>query len=486
MNTEQLATFCKQKGFVYQSSEIYGGLAGVYDYGHTGTLLKHNWIQAWKKFFIRLDPNFFEIDTGIAMHESVFKASGHLKNFFDPIVSIEGSTETHRADHVIEEATGEKAEGFSTEKMLSIITEQKLLGDIDYAKVSIENLNMMFPIDMGPKKGTKAYLRPETAQSPYVNFKLQFELLREKLPMGLALIGRVYRNEIAPRNMLLRTREVEQAELQIFFNPNKIDEHPKFEEYKDFKVKVQFAKNRNKDPEYIALKDLPLPKFYAYHMAKVQEFYFNVMKVPEANFKFLELDGKEKAFYNKFHFDIEVNLNSAGWTEVGGIHYRTDHDLKGHQEVSKKKMEVFDATTGERFIPHVLELSFGLGRNIYTLLDQHYNEDEARGNVNLQLPNKLAPYQVAIFPLMGKPVLTAVAEKLFNDLIDEDIVAVYDKSGSVGKRYARQDEIGTPYCVTIDYETIEDGANKGTVTIRNRDTTEQERIKLEDVKAYVS
>ena len=184
-----------------------------------------------KKYFLNLSPNSVEIDTGLIMHENVFKASGHLKNFFDPIVNIEGSEETFRADHLIEEKLDVRAEELTNEEQLKLIVENKLLGnDMDYSKVSVENLNMMFDVDMGPKKGTKAYLRPETAQSPFINFKAQYELQRRKLPMGLALIGKVFRNEISPRNMLLRTREVEQAELQIFFNPNKINEHEKFDE----------------------------------------------------------------------------------------------------------------------------------------------------------------------------------------------------------------------------------------------------------------
>ncbi|MEC8339090.1 MAG: glycine--tRNA ligase [Nanoarchaeota archaeon] len=490
MNMEDLSTFCKKKGFVYQSSEIYGGLSGVYDYGHTGTLLKRSFENVWKKYFLKLNKNFVEIDTGVIMHENVFKASGHLENFFDPIVVIEGSDQTFRADHLIEEKLETRAEELSNEEQEKLIIENKLLGeDQDYSKVKVENLNMMFNVDMGPKKGTKAYLRPETAQSPYVNFKAQFELQRKKLPLGLALIGRVFRNEIAPRNMLLRTREVEQAELQIFFNPNKITEHDEFDQVEDYELKVMLKDKRAVDPIFMKAKDLVeqgLPKFYVFHMVKVQQFYFDVMKVPQENFKLLELNDDEKAFYNKYHFDIEVKMNSTNsWTEVGGIHYRTDHDLKGHQEISKQSMEILDEETREKFVPHVLELSFGLGRNIFTLLDQKVEYSEERKNTLLNLPSIFSPYKVAVLPLVKKDPIGPKAKEIYDELIEEDIQAFYDESGSVGKRYARQDEIGTPYAITIDYETIEEGENQGTLTIRDRDSTNQVRVKVEEVSQII-
>lgn len=489
-SVEELATFCKKKGFIYPSSEIYGGLSGVYDYGHIGTLLKRNFEKIWKKYFLRLNDNFVEIDTGIIMHEGVFKASGHLENFFDPIIIIEGSDETFRADHIIEDKLGIRAEELTNNQMLEKITENKLLGDIDYSKVKIENLNMMFPIDMGPKKATKAYLRPETAQSPYVNFKTQFELQRKKLPLGLALIGRVFRNEIAPRNMLLRTREVEQAELQIFFNPKKIENHEKFSEIENYELKIVFENERENEPKFIKAKELikkGLPQFYVYHMAIVQKFYFDILKLPKESFRLYQLNNDEKAFYNKYHFDIEMKMNSTNsWVEIGGIHYRTDHDLHGHQEVSKVKMEVVDESTGDKIIPHVLELSFGLGRNIFACIDQNLDIENQRGNSLLTFPQKLSPYKVAIFPLVNKAEIPKKAIQIYENLLDEDIECYYDKSGSVGRRYARADEIGTAYTITIDYETIEEGELKDTVTIRNRNSTEQKRIHVNKINETIT
>lgn len=490
MNIEEFGQILKSKGIIYQSSDIYGGLAGVYDYGHMGTPLKQKWCNLWKKTFLKLDDNFVEIDTGLIMHKNVFKASGHLKNFFDPIAHGEKGA-TARADHLVEKATGQRCEGLSAEELFGIIQKENIT--IQGAKgesekiTSVENLNMMFPVHMGPTKGTTAYLRPETAQSPYVNFKLQFELQRKHLPLGLALIGRVYRNEIAPRNLLLRTREVEQAELQIFFNPHKIGEHENFDEIADYELKVLLVDGRDSEPQYIKAADLldeGLPKFYVYHMAKVQQFYFDVIGLPEENFRFLELSSDERAFYNKYHFDIEVKLNTTDdWVEIGGVHYRTDHDLAGHQKVSKVKMEVLDESTGDRIIPHVLELSFGVGRNIFILLDQTYIEDaqkadgEKRGNAIFALPKQVAPVTVGIFPLVKKEGLPELAQEIKAELEDYDISCVYDQSGSVGRRYARQDELGTPYCITVDFDSKE----KGTVTIRDRDTTNQVIVPIKEL-----
>ena len=230
VSAKDFATFCKQKGFIYPSSEIYGGIAGLYDYGHLGTLLKHNFEQQWRKYFLGLNPNFFEIETANIMHENVFKASGHLENFIDPAVKCSKCDFSDRADHVIEKATKKRVEGFSPEQLTALIEENKLKCPqckSEFMPVTV--MNMMFPLNMGTGSGLRAYLRPETAQSPYVNFKLQYELQRKKLPLGLALIGRAYRNEISPRNLTLRLRELTQAELQIFFNPNTVNHHPQFE-----------------------------------------------------------------------------------------------------------------------------------------------------------------------------------------------------------------------------------------------------------------
>ncbi|MEK6969534.1 MAG: glycine--tRNA ligase [Nanoarchaeota archaeon] len=486
-SAQDIVVFCKKKGFIYPSSEIYGGVAGLYDYGHLGTRLKHNFENIWRNYFLGLDDNYFELETSNIMHEKVFKASGHLDNFIDPLAKCSKCDFVERADHLIEKNLAKRAEGLSPEELTQLITKNKLKCPqcgASFKPVTI--LNMMFPLNMGATTVNKAYLRPETAQSPYVNFKHQFELLRKVLPLGLALVGRAYRNEISPRNLTLRQREFTQAELQIFFNPAEISKHKHFNLVKDYKLKTLLVKDRetNKIVDRTAqeLVDYGLPQFYVFHLVKIQQFYFEVLKIPTEKFRFYELDDKEKAFYNKYHFDLEINLSELGFTEMGGLHYRTDHDLKGHQEISKEKMEIFDEASGSRFIPHVLELSFGVDRNVYALLDLGYEDNQERGNILLHLQPQLSPYFCAVFPLVkNKPELLAKAEEVY-DSLKKNCSCYFDTGGSVGRRYARADEMGVNYCITVDFESLEDNA----VTIRDRDTTKQKRIKITDLKSKLA
>ncbi|MDP3698812.1 MAG: glycine--tRNA ligase [Nanoarchaeota archaeon] len=478
-SAQDIATFCKKKGFMYPSSEIYGGLAGLYDYGHLGTKLKHNFERLWREFFLSLDDNFVEIEAANIMHENVFKASGHLENFVDPIVTCSKCDFSERADHFIQAKTKTRHEGLSPEQLTALIEKHKLVCPKCQSKLKpVSVMNMMFPVNLGTGKGNRAYLRPETAQSPFVNFKLQYELQRKKLPLGLAVIGKAYRNEISPRNFVLRQREFTQAELQIFFNPAKLNEHKYFDLVKNYKVRVLSVSDRKEDQvvERSAQELLKtgLPQFYVYHLVKIQQFYLDVLKVPKEKLRFYELDEKEKAFYNKYHFDIEIELQEFGFTEVGGLHYRTNHDLSGHEKVSGQKMEIFDEESSSKFIPHVLELSFGVDRNVYSLLDLTYDDDKQRGNIVLHLPPQATPFFCAVFPLVkNKPEVTAKAEEVFS-LVKKQFTCFYDEAASVGRRYARADEIGVRYGITIDFETLEDNA----VTLRDRDTTQQERVKI--------
>ena len=484
---QELAAFCKKKGFIYPSSDIYGGVAGLYDYGHLGTRLKKNFENVWRKYFLSLNDNFHEIETANIMHEKVFKASGHLANFVDPVVNCSKCEFSERADHFVESAVGKRVEDLSTEELNGLIQEEELRCpkcDAHLSEVSV--MNMMFPLQMGVSTKNTAYLRPETAQSPYVNFRLQYELLRKKLPLGLALIGRAYRNEISPRNLTLRQREFTQAELQIFFNPAKINEHKNFALIRDYKLRTMLVKDRKKNEvkERTAqdLADEGLPKFYVYHLAIIQKFYLEVLKVRPEKFRLYQLNEKEKAFYNKYHFDLEIELDEHGFTEMGGLHYRTDHDLKGHQDISKEKMEIFDDESGSRFIPHVLELSFGVDRHIYALLDLSYDNDKDQGNIVSHFSNSLTPFFCAVFPLVkNKPELVVLAEKVFQELKGK-FSCFYDETSSVGRRYARADEMGVPYCITVDFESLDDSC----VTIRNRDTTKQERVKISELKEKLS
>jgi len=475
---EDFSTFLKKKGFVYPSSEIYGGLSGFYDYGHLGTLLKQNFENLWRKCFLSLSPNYYEIQTSQIMHEKVFKASGHLEQFVDPVIDCSKCDFTDRADHFLTENTKEKnLEGLQPKQFDQLIKKNNLKCPKCKSYFQPTKLvNMMFPINLGTSKITQAYLRPETAQSPYVNFKFQYEILRKKLPLGLAIIGKAFRNEISPRNLTLRQREFTQAELQIFFNPCNFKVN--FKEIENYKLIVLLVKDRKNKPKKIACKTLKkqFPEWYLYHLAKIQQFYLQNLKIPEKKFRLFQLSDEEKAFYNKYHFDIEIDLNNLGFTEMGGLHYRTDHDLKGHQKTSKQSMEILDENN-KKFIPHVLELSFGVDRNLYALLDLNIEDNKKRGNVILHLPKNLASITLAVFPLVKKePKLTKLARDIFCQL-NCCYQAYYDEAASVGRRYARADEIGIPYCITIDFDSLKDKA----VTIRDRETTKQQRVKIKDI-----
>jgi len=479
ISIEEIATFCKRKGFVYPSSEIYGGLAGFYDYGHIGTLLKKNLENKWLKYFLGLNDNFYQIETSEIMPEKVFVASGHLKNFADIAVKCKKG-HIERSDQILLKNLKGNFDGLSSEEVLNLIKRNKIMCStckeaIDY----VGPVNMMFPISLGVGESTKAFLRPETAQSPYVNFKIQYDLTRNKLPLGLALVGRAYRNELSPRNLLMRQRAFNQAELQIFFNPSKINEHSDFESVKNYKLQVVLSDEREKGIKLVSCSDLlkRVPKFYVYYLAKVQQFYFDILKIPKDKFRFLELNDKEKAFYNKYHFDMEIDVGELGWTEMGGVHYRTDHDLKGHQEISKQNLSIFDEESKQKFIPHVLELSFGIDRIFQTIVTLNYNYDKKRENVILNLPAYLSSYSFAIFPLVSKGKVLDLAKEIYLEL-SKDFLVLFDDSGSIGRRYSRNDEIGTPFCITIDEKSLENYD----VTIRDRDTTKQIRVKIKNLK----
>jgi len=480
-NSDRILDIAKRRGFFWQSSQIYGGIAGFYDYAHLGTSLKRKWENVWRNYFLSLDDNFYEISPSVIMPKDVFVASGHLESFVDPVVKCSKCKNVERADHLLETELKQNFEGISKEDMAELIKKHnircpKCRGELK----EIGELNMMFPLNVGTSDFTTAYLTGETAQGAYVNFKLEFEALRKRLPMGLAVVGKAFRNEIAPRNILIRMREFSQAELQIFFDPDNINQHPDFSGVAGYKLRVFPVRNRkSKRIDELqcrdAVKRLKLPKFYVYHMARVQQFYLELLKLPKAKFRFKELSDDEKAFYNKHHWDVELDLPSVGgFREVAGVHYRTDHDLKGHQEVSKQKMEV--SIDGKGVLPHVLELSFGVDRNVYALLELAY-EQEKGGRDVLRFPRIVSPFDTAIFPLVNKDGLPEKARELKSNLINSGFLVFYDSSGSIGRRYRRVDEIGVAAALTVDHQTLKDD----TVTLRDRDSMKQVRLAAGDV-----
>ncbi len=474
---DKINSIASRKGFFFQTAEIYGGRAGFFTYGHLGKKLKQNWEKLWRQNILSLDDNFYEIQSNNILPFPVFKASGHLENFNDPLTECKKCHFRFRADQFLEDKGVENAESLTVEKMSKLINEKNLNCPKCGSQLSkVKQFNMMFPVSIG-FDDEKGYLSPETAQSAYLTFKQEFEATRKKLPLGLAIIDKAYRNEISPRQMFFRLREFTQAELQIFFNPEDINKHPSWNKIKRKKLLIkQTGKKQIKEINCEELnRKLKLPKFYLYYAAKIQEFYLNVLKIPKKKFRFRELSKEERAFYNKIHLDIEVDLDTLnGFKEVAGLHYRTDHDLKGHQEISGKKLEI--NYEGKKFIPHILELSFGVDRNIWMLLDIFFGK--GKEGAMFKFPKNISPYQIAIFPLIkNKKQFTKTARKICQDL-KQEFDCFYDESGSIGRRYARQDEIGTNYCITIDDKSLK----QKDVTIRDRDSTKQIRVKISELK----
>ncbi len=451
-----ILAIASRRGFFFQTAEIYGGRAGFYTYGHIGTLMKRKFENLWRSYFLSLHDNFWEIESNCILPEPVFRASGHIENFNDPLVECKKCHFRFRADQLIEDS-GFNMESFELDEINKIIKEQELKcpkcgGELSEAKW----FNMMFCTQLG-FNGEIAYLSPETAQQAYLAFKQEFEATRKKLPLGLAIIGKAFRNEISPRQLFFRLREFTQAELQIFFDPSKLDSisEEAWREIKGYKLRVKFAGSN--DVTELSCEDLNkkgLPRLYLYYLVAVQRFYLDLVAIPRDRFRLRELGEAERAFYNKIHFDVELLLDTlGGFKEVAGVHYRTDHDLKGHAKVSGKNLEIFHE--GKRFIPHVIELSFGIDRNIWALLDIFYDKSKEQSDTAVfRFPPRVAPLDLAVLPLVNKEGIPELAREVYMQL-KERFTCVYDDAGSIGRRYARNDEIGTPYCITIDGESLD-------------------------------
>jgi len=477
--SEKILDIAGKRGLVYPSSEIYGTKAGFWTYGSLGTRIRHKWENIWRSYFLSLNNNFYEIDDCTIMPKKVFESSGHLKNFNDPMTECEKCHSRFRADQLVEDLLKIDAGSLKEEALTKLIKDNKIKCSNCKSQLSnVRFFNMMFDIKVGATGEDIMYLRPESAQSPYLAFKREFEATRRKLPLGLAVLGRVYRNEISPRQGFFRLREFLQAELQIFFDPDKINQHQNWDEVKNYNLVIYSDKKLKKVSAKELNEKLKLPKFYVYHMVKVQQFYLDVIKIPENKFRLRELTEEERAFYNKIHFDIELDLETlGGFKEAGGIHYRSDHDLSGHQKGSNQKLEVTLDEDGKskKLLPHVLELSFGIDRNVLALLDIFYKEEKER--TMFQLPANLSPIDVAVFSLVNKNNIPELSNKIFSDLFKKGFDVFYDDSGSIGRRYRRQDEVGTSFGITCDFQSLEDN----TVTLRDRDTMKQIRVKINDL-----
>jgi glycyl-tRNA synthetase len=486
ISTEELASYCKRRGVVFPSSEIYGGIAGFYDYGPVGVEISKNIKKEWWNAIVQQNDNIVGMDGSIITSPKVWEASGHVKNFIDLLVECKRCNAQSRADHVVEDVLKKNIEGMKIEEINALIKQNKIKCPIckkgELGEVT--KFNTMFQTTVGPGKGEIAYLRPETAQVIFSQFKNVLETSRLTLPFGIAQIGKAFRNEISPRNFLFRMREFEQMELEFFAHPNKKDECPDFDLLKDIKVSVLTAKAQSGDnkEEHMTIGDLyknkiVKSKWHAYWIGYCYKWITGIGINPK-NLRLREHKNEELSHYSSATVDIEYNYD-IGWKELMGIADRTDFDLKQHSEYSKRDLSYFDEATKERVIPHVVaEPSCGVDRLFLTVITDAYHEEEIKGEkrIVLKLNPKLAAYQVAVFPLVNKEKMPEISRNVYKEL-KKHFSAFYDDSGSIGRRYRRQDEIGTPFCITIDGQTMADN----TVTIRNRDTLNQDRIKISEI-----
>jgi len=444
---DKIVNLCKNRGIIFQGSEIYGGMGNTWDYGPVGVEIKNNIKRAWWKRFVQEDPSTYGVDAAILMNPRVWDASGHTQNFADPKMDCKSCKQRFRADNLIEDHSKGKvsAEAMTNEQMEEYINSNQVkcphCGNFSWTP--IRQFKLMFETSRGTLEGEKdvVYLRPETCQGEYVNFLNIQRSMRAKVPFAIAQIGKSFRNEITPGNFIFRTIEFEQMELQKFCK-----EDTSFDIYEDYKKKAkQFLLDLNFSEDHL--------KFH---------------------------DHDKLAFYAKAACDI-FYLFPMGWSELNGIHHRSTHDLSRHQEFSGKAMQYLDPITNEKYIPTVIEYSIGADRLMLAVLTEAYNEEELEGGdtrVVLKLHPAIAPYKVAILPLQKN--INEKALELYNQL-SKKFMCMYDEAGSIGKRYRRQDEIGVPFCVTIDFDTLEDG----TVTVRDRDTMEQIRIPMSEVESYI-
>ncbi|MFA5829742.1 MAG: glycine--tRNA ligase [Candidatus Gracilibacteria bacterium] len=448
----KIVSLAKRRGFVFPGSEIYGGLANTWDYGPLGVELKENLRQAWWKFFVRERADMVGLDAAILMNPKVWQASGHVENFNDAQIDCKTCKGRFRADHLIEDSTDIKVEGLSTTDLDKIIVENQIqcpkCGSKTFTNTRV--FNLLFRTFIGPVAGDTepVYLRGELAQSMFTNFRNVLNTSRKKVPFGIAQTGKCFRNEITPGNFIFRTLEFDLMELEYFIHESQWE-----------KTFEYWLNEMHRWVEHIGLK--------------------------KENTRVREHSQDELSHYSKRTVDIEYNT-PFGWKELYGLAYRTNFDLKNHTEKSGVDMSYLDPYTQERYIPHVIEPTFGLSRTFLMTLLNAYHEEKVEGDeegdtrVVLKFKPSLAPYKVAVLPLMNK--LNEQAREVW-EMLKTDFMADFDTSGSIGKRYRRQDEIGTPYCVTVDFDTVEKDQS---VTIRDRDTMKQDRIKITDLKAELA
>ncbi len=441
---QKIISLCKRRGFAYQSSEPYGGWEATYDFGPLGAEMLRNLRNIWWEAFVTKRPDVVGLDGAIISHPRVWEASGHVASFADAMVEDLVTHKRYRADHLIDAALDIISDGYTLEQFDQTILENKILSPDGNQLSNAKFFNQLVEVEIGTTADSKskAYLRGETCQPIFYNFNLVKDSTRKKLPFGIAQIGKAFRNEIKVGPFFYRTREFEQMELEMYLHPSDSDKY--FAQFKEISMNWLISLGIKK--ENLRLRD--------------QEF-------------------KERAHYNKVATDLEYNF-PFGWKEFQGIHYRSNWDLSRHGEFSGEDFTYNDEERGEKYIPHIVEYSIGLNRLMFVLLMDAYTQDGDR--VVLKLDKKVAPYKAAVFPLVrNKPELVGKAKEVYEGLLSKGIHVDFDDRGNIGKRYLAQDEIGTPCCITVDYQTLEDG----TVTVRDRDTTKQERVAVSDIISYL-
>ncbi len=471
----------KRRGFFFPSAELYPSTAaGTWDYGPHGIAMKQNLSQIWHTFFVHQD-RLLEISGSTILPEQVFVASGHLASFVDPLTQCETCKTVFRADKIIQDKTGQEIpEGTDIAILNQQITDlhlhcPKCGGPLQDTR----HFNLMFKLEIGATSNRIAYLRPETCQNIFIDFNRIARSMRQTLPFGIAQVGESYRNEISPRRGLIRMRQFTQAEAEIFFNPKKINDFPYFDLVKNYMIQLlpqnQSELNRL-TIESAFEKQFIKGKVIAYYLARLQQF-IEYLGVPKEKYRYRELGDDERPFYALQAFDLEI-LTSWGWQEIAGNHYRTDHDLNAHMKESNKDLHIMDGD--EKVTPHVWEFSLGLDRLLFVLLDLWYTVDADRKM--LSIPIHYAPSQVGIFPLVRKDqALVDYARKIDADLRSRGIATIYDEKSTIGRRYARVDEIGCPFAVTIDQETL----SKDVVTLRFRDTKKQISLPVKELASWL-
>lgn len=447
---EKLVSLCKRRGFIFPASEIYGGLGGSYTYGPYGVELKNNIKALWWKMFVRDREDMVGIDGPIILHPKVWEASGHTSGFNDAMADCKSCKKRFRADHLVEEATSKDLEGDLAGMSAALQAGIKCPNCGKSNWTDARAFNMMFATKMNAMDAAEeqvAYLRPETAGAIFIEFKNIMDSMRKKLPFGMAQIGKAFRNEIVAGNFIFRLREFEQMEIEYFIRP---------------------------DAEWESIFDRWL---------ELQEEFAQLLGVPKEKLRRREHAKEKLSHYSRKTVDVEFEYPFGGFKELFGLAHRGDFDLTQHAKFSSEKLEYFDQEKNERFVPHVIEPSFGLDRSILAALLSAYHEEEVNGEIRvvMKFPKNIAPVQVAVLPLSKNDTLSPTAREVFNAIKDQFVVE-YDETQSIGKRYRRQDEIGTPYCVTVDFESIEDKK----VTVRDRDTMVQERVAIVDLVRYLS